>query len=74
MLHSFKKKGNAKESAPANKKAQIAIFDFTSCEGDQLQIINLEEGLLEILQHAKLRLGVLHCQFAYKHHCLTYKK
>jgi coenzyme F420-reducing hydrogenase gamma subunit len=37
-------------------RPRIAIFDFTSCEGCQLQIINLEEelvplvGLVEIVQ------------------------
>ncbi len=32
-------------------KPRIAFFDFASCEGDQLQIVNLEEKLLELLQH-----------------------
>lgn len=30
-------------------KPRMAIFDFASCEGDQLQIINLEDGILDIL-------------------------
>jgi len=30
-------------------KPRIAIFDFAGCEGDQLQIVNLEEGILDIL-------------------------
>lgn len=35
-------------------KPKIAIFDFASCEGDQLQIINLEEGILDILALADI--------------------
>jgi len=35
-------------------KPRIAIFDFASCEGDQLQIINLEEGILDILNLADI--------------------
>jgi coenzyme F420-reducing hydrogenase gamma subunit len=35
-------------------KPKIAIFDFAGCEGDQLQIINLEEKILEILEHADI--------------------
>lgn len=35
-------------------KPRIAIFDFASCEGDQLQIINLEEGILDILALADI--------------------
>lgn len=35
-------------------KPRIAIFDFASCEGDQLQIVNLEEGILDILQLADI--------------------
>jgi coenzyme F420-reducing hydrogenase gamma subunit len=30
------------------EKRKIAFFDFASCEGDQLQIINLEEDLLRV--------------------------
>lgn len=35
-------------------KPRIAIFDFASCEGCQLQIVNLEEGVLDILTHADI--------------------
>jgi len=31
-------------------KPKVAFFDFASCEGDQLQIINLEEDLLRVLE------------------------
>ena len=31
-------------------KPQVAFFDFTGCEGDQLQVINLEEQLLELVE------------------------
>ena len=30
-------------------KPKIAIFDFACCEGCQLQIVNLEEGILDLL-------------------------
>jgi coenzyme F420-reducing hydrogenase gamma subunit len=30
-------------------KPRVAIFDFTGCEGDQLQIANLEEDILDVL-------------------------
>ena len=30
-------------------KPKVAFFDFASCEGDQLQIVNLEEQLLDVL-------------------------
>ncbi|THB68428.1 MAG: NADH:ubiquinone oxidoreductase [Desulfovibrio sp.] len=33
------------------KKPKIAFFDFAGCEGDQLQIANLEEALLDLLGH-----------------------
>lgn len=32
-------------------KPKIAFFDFAGCEGDQLQIANLEEDLLALLGH-----------------------
>ncbi len=35
-------------------KPRIAIFDFSCCEGCQLQIVNLEEELLELLQDAEV--------------------
>jgi sulfhydrogenase subunit delta len=30
-------------------KPKVAFFDFASCEGDQLQIVNLEEDLLKVV-------------------------
>lgn len=35
-------------------KPKIAFFDFAGCEGDQLQVANLEEKLLDILEHVEL--------------------
>ena len=35
-------------------KPKIAFFDFAGCEGDQLQIANLEEKLLDLLQHVEV--------------------
>jgi coenzyme F420-reducing hydrogenase gamma subunit len=35
-------------------KPKIAIFDFAGCEGDELQIVNLEENLLALLGHVEL--------------------
>ena len=35
-------------------KPKVAFFDFASCEGDQLQIANLEEKLLELLNHVEI--------------------
>lgn len=35
-------------------KPRVAFFDFAGCEGDQLQIANLEEELLELLGHIEL--------------------
>lgn len=32
------------------KKPRVAFFDFASCEGCQLQVINLEEDLLKVLE------------------------
>jgi sulfhydrogenase subunit delta len=32
------------------KKPRVAFFDFASCEGCQLQVINMEEDLLQILE------------------------
>ncbi len=32
-------------------KPKVAFFDFAGCEGDQLQIANLEETLLDVLGH-----------------------
>ena len=31
-------------------KPKVAFFDFAGCEGDQLQVINLEEDLLNVLE------------------------
>ena len=30
-------------------KPKVAFFDFAGCEGDQLQIANLEEEILDLL-------------------------
>lgn len=35
-------------------KPRVAFFDFASCEGDQLQVANLEEDLLELLGHIEV--------------------
>jgi sulfhydrogenase subunit delta len=35
-------------------KPRIAFFDFAGCEGDQLQVANLEERLLDILSHVEV--------------------
>ncbi len=35
-------------------KPKIAFFDFASCEGCQLTVINLEEALLDVLQHVEV--------------------
>ncbi len=32
------------------EKPKVAFFDFASCEGDQLQIANLEEKILDLLE------------------------
>lgn len=32
-------------------KPKVAFFDFAGCEGDQLQVVNLEEQLLDLLGH-----------------------
>ncbi|UCG67482.1 MAG: NADH:ubiquinone oxidoreductase [Deltaproteobacteria bacterium] len=32
------------------KKPRVAFFDFASCEGCQLQVVNLEEDLLQVLE------------------------
>lgn len=36
------------------QKPRIAFFDFAGCEGDQLQVANLEEKLLDILSHVEV--------------------
>jgi sulfhydrogenase subunit delta len=35
-------------------KPRVAFFDFAGCEGDQLQVANLEERLLDILSHVEV--------------------
>ncbi|GFM37538.1 NADH:ubiquinone oxidoreductase [Desulfovibrio psychrotolerans] len=35
-------------------KPKIAFFDFAGCEGDQLQVANLEESLLDLLGHVEV--------------------
>ena len=37
-------------TAATDMKPKVAFFDFTGCEGDQLQVINLEEKLLELVE------------------------
>lgn len=32
-------------------KPKVAIFDFAGCGGDQLQIVNLEEAILDVVGH-----------------------
>ena len=32
------------------KKPRVEFFDFASCEGCQLQVVNLEEDLLQVLE------------------------
>lgn len=36
------------------KKPRVAFFDFAGCEGDQLQVANLEESLLDLLGHIEV--------------------
>ncbi|GFM33414.1 NADH:ubiquinone oxidoreductase [Desulfovibrio subterraneus] len=36
------------------RKPKIAFFDFAGCEGDQLQVANLEETLLDVLGHVEV--------------------
>ena len=33
-----------------DEKPRVAFFDFTGCEGDQLQVINLEDRLLDLVE------------------------
>lgn len=35
-------------------KPRVAFFDFAGCEGDQLQVANLEERLLDLLAHVEV--------------------
>ena len=35
-------------------KPKVAFFDFAGCEGDQLQVANLEERLLDIVSHLEI--------------------
>lgn len=35
-------------------KPKVAFFDFAGCEGDQLQVANLEERLLDLLSHLEV--------------------
>lgn len=35
-------------------KPRVAFFDFASCEGDQLTVVNLEEALLDVLAHVDI--------------------
>lgn len=36
-------------------KAKVAFFDFAGCEGDQLQVANLEEELLRLLDKVEVK-------------------
>ena len=36
------------------EKPRVAFFDFASCEGCQLQVINLEEDLLQVVEAVKV--------------------
>jgi coenzyme F420-reducing hydrogenase gamma subunit len=38
----------------AQSKPRVAFFDFAGCEGDQLQVANLEETLLDLLAHVEV--------------------
>ena len=42
-------------------KPKVAFFDFAGCEGDQLQVANLEEDLLALLRY-------------YRFHLITFRK
>lgn len=35
-------------------KPRVAFFDFAGCEGDQLQVVNLEEQLLDLLEQVEV--------------------
>jgi len=35
-------------------KPKVAFFDFAGCEGDQLQVVNLEEQLLDLLEQVEV--------------------
>ena len=35
-------------------KPRVAFFDFTSCEGCQLNKLNFENDLLSILEHVEI--------------------
>ncbi len=35
-------------------KPKVAFFDFAGCEGDQLQVANLEERLLDLVEHLEI--------------------
>lgn len=37
-----------------NKKVRVAFFDFADCEGCQLQVTYLNEGLLGVLEHCDI--------------------
>jgi len=39
---------------PENKKVKVAFFDFASCEGCQLQVLNLENEFLNLLEHIEI--------------------
>ncbi|MFH1855650.1 MAG: cytochrome B [Candidatus Omnitrophota bacterium] len=41
-------------SETKNKKVRIAFFDFADCEGCQLQVTYLNEGLVGLLEHCEI--------------------
>jgi coenzyme F420-reducing hydrogenase gamma subunit len=49
-------------------KPKVAVFDFASCEGCQLQIVNLEEQILELID----RVDVVSFREAMKEHSEDY--
>jgi coenzyme F420-reducing hydrogenase gamma subunit len=49
-------------------KPKVAFFDFAGCEGDQLQVINLEEELLHVLE----AVDIVSFREALKGHADTY--
>jgi len=45
---------NKCQIAPEKSKPRVAIFDFASCEGCELQIANLEEDILEVIDRVDI--------------------
>ena len=38
----------------SDKRKTLAVFKFSSCDGCQLQLLNLEEHLLELTEHVRI--------------------